>query len=145
MMTDQSDARHLGLIFFDILLYNSQSLLLKPYSHRRTLLESIIHLNPGKVLLATRYPIHPSPSNPEVALSQLQKIFANHIADHREGLVLKAANARYNDVKLPWIKLKKDYIPGYGDSLDLLIVGARWDKERARELRGEEELESKAV
>lgn len=34
-------------------------------------------------------------------------------------------------------QLKRDYIPGYGDTVDLVIVGAAWEKERARELRGE--------
>jgi DNA ligase-4 len=34
------------------------------------------------------------------------------------------------------VQLKKDYIPGLGDSVDLLLLGAGWDKDRARELRG---------
>jgi hypothetical protein len=33
-------------------------------------------------------------------------------------------------------QLKKDYIPGHGDSLDMVLLGASWDKDRARELRG---------
>jgi DNA ligase-4 len=34
------------------------------------------------------------------------------------------------------MQLKKDYIPGYGDTVDLVIIAASWDKNRARELRG---------
>jgi len=33
-------------------------------------------------------------------------------------------------------KLKKDYIPGLSDCVDLVIVGACWEKDRGRELRG---------
>ena len=33
-------------------------------------------------------------------------------------------------------QLKADYIPGYGDCVDLVLLGAGWDKERARELLG---------
>ena len=39
----------------------------------------------------------------------------------------------HDDVSL---QLKKDYIPGLGDCVDLVIVGACWEKDRGRELRG---------
>ena len=32
------------------------------------------------------------------------------------------------------VKLKKDFIPGCGDTLDFVILGARWDRDRGREL-----------
>lgn len=66
----------------------------------------------------------------------LTEIFAEIIADHQEGLVIKADESRYHDYKLPWVKLKKDYIPGYGDTVDLVVVGATWEKERGRTLKG---------
>lgn len=66
----------------------------------------------------------------------LEEAFAATIADHQEGLVIKAEESHYHDYKLPWVKLKKDYIPGYGDAVDLVVVGAIWDKKRGRELRG---------
>ncbi|KAF8892101.1 hypothetical protein BD779DRAFT_1510846 [Infundibulicybe gibba] len=110
MITDVSDNRQLGLVFFDILLLDSFSLLSTPYSRRRDILESLTITIPGSSMLTS-------------------------IANHEEGLVLKAEKSGYNEYGSPWVKLKKDYIPGYGDSLDLVIVGAVWEKERARELR----------
>lgn len=49
-------------------------------------------------------------------------------------MVLKAEEARYNSSTLPWVKLKRDYIPGIYDCIDMAVIGASWDKERAREL-----------
>lgn len=52
--------------------------------------------------------------------------------------MLKMGTSTYNDHRRgsQWIKLKKDYIPGLGDSVSCCIVGASWDKTRARQLRG---------
>jgi DNA ligase-4 len=68
---------------------------------------------------------------------ELYNIFAQHIATCQEGLVLKAEKSMYNDYKKPWVKIKRDYLSEAGDQLDLVIVGAAWEKIRARSLRGE--------
>ncbi|GAA5858812.1 hypothetical protein JCM5353_006876, partial [Sporobolomyces roseus] len=49
---------------------------------------------------------------------------------------LKPLSSRYNDHarKQKWVKLKKDFIPGAGDTLDFVVVGASWQKKRGREL-----------
>ncbi|KAJ6591764.1 hypothetical protein DFH09DRAFT_1137908 [Mycena vulgaris] len=134
LMTDVSDDRHLGLVFFDILLLNSTSLLSVPYSSRRAILESVIKTIPSRAVLANRQQIAlnlaPTDRNPP-----LHHVFAQCLARPDEGLVLKAGEAGYNDRRFPWVKLKRDYIPGYGDCVDLVVLGVLWEKDRGRELR----------
>ncbi|KAJ7918946.1 DNA ligase N terminus-domain-containing protein [Mycena leptocephala] len=134
LMTDVSDDRHLGLVFFDILMLNSTSLLSVPYSSRRAILESVIKPIPSRAILGDRTSVAlnltPNDTNPP-----LHRVFAQCLALPEEGLVLKAGEAGYNDMRFPWVKLKRDYIPGYGDCVDLVVLGGSWDKSRARELR----------
>ncbi|KII85754.1 hypothetical protein PLICRDRAFT_700571 [Plicaturopsis crispa FD-325 SS-3] len=127
--------RHLALIFFDVLVLDDASLLDEAYSTRRSILESVIQPIPGYSMLAERVPITIKRDSGDDGSDELRRVFAQLIADHQEGAVLKANESAYNCWRLPWVKLKKDYIPGYGDTVDLVIVGAVWDKERARELR----------
>lgn len=52
--------------------------------------------------------------------------------------MLKPLQSKYNDNRRgqKWVKLKKDFIPGAGDTLDFHVVGASWSKERGRDLGG---------
>ncbi|KDQ19564.1 hypothetical protein BOTBODRAFT_28144 [Botryobasidium botryosum FD-172 SS1] len=122
--------RHFMVVFFDILLLNGVSLVKQSYEDRRRMLESVVTVIPGFTALAERTEIDMR-VNP---LEALENCFADSVADHQEGLVIKAAEAAYSAYKLPWVKLKKDYIPGFGDSVDLAVIGATWDKDRGREL-----------
>lgn len=86
--------------------------------------------------------------------------------------MLKPESSRYNDSRPErrWYKAKKgacadfsqelkklsgcstciqraiiyvpDYITGYGDTADYAIIGAAWDRDRSRELRGENDSTS---
>ncbi|VDB87531.1 unnamed protein product [Peniophora sp. CBMAI 1063] len=131
--------RHLALVFFDILLLDSEPLHHHPYHIRRAHLEQTINVKHGWSMLAARQRIQiRGPDGiPRIseARAQLRRIFAEHVADYEEGVVLKDEKSQYRETKRPWVKLKKDYIPGYGDCLDMVIVGAGWNKERGRELR----------
>ncbi|KAK7031333.1 DNA ligase [Favolaschia claudopus] len=133
LMTDVSDDRRLGLVFFDILMLDSASLVSVPYSSRRSILESIVRPIPGRVILANRTRV--AANNHSTTHPSLYRIFAQCLAAPEEGLVLKAGEAGYNARRFPWVKLKRDYIPKYGDCLDLVILGCSWDKNRARELQ----------
>jgi DNA ligase-4 len=130
-----NDDLSLGLVFFDILYLDSESLLTKSYAERRELLESLIDTTQGKAILASRYPINMFAKDP---CKELYKIFAQHIAMCEEGLVLKAEESMYNNYRKPWVKVKRDYLPQAGDQLDLVILGAAWEKIRARSLRGKQ-------
>ncbi|KZT18333.1 DNA ligase/mRNA capping enzyme [Neolentinus lepideus HHB14362 ss-1] len=137
--TSASSPRHLALVFFDLLLLNSVSLLSTPYATRRALLESIILPEPGYAMLADRFLIGEvweggENGEGEEARGQLREVFAQALVRREEGLVLKAEKGWYGGWS-PWVKLKKDYIPGHGDAVDLVLLAARWDKDRGRELR----------
>jgi DNA ligase-4 len=73
---------------------------------------------------------------------RLEASFAKAIAQRWEGYVLKASDDPYfpiyaagvNNSFGRWIKLKKDYIPGLGDTVDLLLVGACYNAQDAAAL-----------
>ncbi|KAF7977593.1 hypothetical protein HWV62_3192 [Athelia sp. TMB] len=138
LASDASDngTRHLALVFFDVLVLDSKSLLHTPYSSRRALLESVIQITPGHAMLAERFQISLNgPRGIQGAAEQLRDFWATNIAECEEGLVLKGDEGFYNHYRSPWVKLKRDYIPGYGDTVDLVVLGASWEKDRGRELR----------
>ncbi|KAI0332785.1 hypothetical protein GY45DRAFT_1273530 [Cubamyces sp. BRFM 1775] len=134
LISNASDGgnRRLALVFFDILLLDGVSLLSLSYAERRVILEQVITVKAGHAMLAERTCIDMRHANAEETLS---RAFARVIADHQEGVVIKADGARYAERRWPWVKLKQDYIPGHGDTVDLVLLGASWEKDRARELR----------
>ncbi|KAI0642398.1 hypothetical protein C8Q79DRAFT_251688 [Trametes meyenii] len=134
LVSNASDGgtRHLALVFFDVLLLDGVSLLPLPYGERRAALERLVHVRPGYAMLAERTCVDLRRAN---AADALRRVFAHAIANHQEGVVIKAEGARYAEKRWPWVKLKQDYIPGHGDAVDLVILAASWEKDRARELR----------
>jgi DNA ligase 4 len=82
-----------------------------------------------KAILAQRFYLSLRPL--ESAINTLETAFSHAIVLRKEGFVIKPANAPYIDHH-NWIKLKKDYIPGLGDTLDFCLVGAGFSAERAR-------------
>lgn len=89
-------------------MLDDASLLDSSYSVRRQTLESIVRVIPGHSMLAQRQAISTiqrSPNKDVTPDKQLRDAFARNIADHQEGLVLKADEAKYNERQLPWIKV----------------------------------------
>ncbi|KAI5289873.1 hypothetical protein KEM54_003005 [Ascosphaera aggregata] len=123
---------HLYIVFFDILLLNNQNCLALPFRERRDLLSSSVHCIPGISALAEHCDIDFSRND---ASDELRNCFARAIAHRWEGLVLKRlddfyhCSSQHNGQQRvgSWIKLKKDYITGLGDTADFAIVGAAYD------------------
>ncbi len=113
MSSNASDdsTRHLALVFFDVLLLDSVPLLRKPYSERRTTLESVITVVPGYAMLAERTSIFMTPNSDE-SNAKLREVFARTIANYQEGVVLKADESQYNQGYLPWIKVSPPFLEG---------------------------------
>ncbi|KAF8845163.1 DNA ligase/mRNA capping enzyme [Paxillus ammoniavirescens] len=131
-----TSALHLALVFFDVLLIGNASLLNTPYTVRRSMLESVVQEIPCRAIIAERTLVSTGPDlGLEKAAKKLRETWARCIVECEEGLVLKSEESAYADWRLPWVKLKKDYVPGYGDTIDLVVVAAIWDKDRGRELR----------
>ncbi|GAA5989589.1 hypothetical protein JCM10908_000545 [Rhodotorula pacifica] len=125
---------HLMMVWFDCLRLDDRSLMEESYKERRSILRQVVTDIPGYSMLADQLVI--DFDDRASALNRLRKRFAQIITDRCEGLMLKPLPSVYNASRKGsrWIKLKKDFIPGAGDTLDFHLVGASYDMKRAREL-----------
>lgn len=127
-------------MYFDILLLDDEACLSKSYRERRDLLSKTVNPVYGRSGIAEQdYINFALPGCDKVLLD----FFAMAAAQRWEGLVLKASKESYftlprqgtDEFHGKWIKLKKDYIPGLGDTADFAIIGARYDSREALNLR----------
>jgi DNA ligase-4 len=120
------------VVFFDILLLDDDACLRAPHRERRLLLQDVVQTIPGRAAIAEQEILDFGRFDSQ---HRLEVSFSRAIAQRWEGYVLKACEEPYFPMYSAgvdktfgrWIKLKKDYIPGLGDTVDLTLIGGYYD------------------
>ncbi|KAJ9114631.1 hypothetical protein QFC22_005504 [Naganishia vaughanmartiniae] len=110
---------------FDLLYLNGESLLQKELVERRRLLQESFHPVQGEFGFAK--------SSDGSSSEQIAEFLDESIKDGCEGLMVKrltSDDSTYEPSRrsINWLKLKKDYLAGVGDSCDLVVVGGYYGK-----------------
>lgn len=107
------------LFAFDLLYLNGESLLRKSLRERRALLHSNFQEVPNEFYFAK--------SIDSSSVEDIQVFLDEAVQSSCEGLMVKTLDveASYEPSKRSrnWLKVKKDYLEGIGDSLDLIVMG----------------------
>lgn len=125
----------LMVMFFDIIALDDELLITKTYEQRRNILERIVHQVGNMLPRAETLLLNFDSISCSKHANIIEKAFITAIAGRLEGLVIKSCkpmqvvlegnNLRVQPART--IKLKKDLIPGLGDSTDIAVVGATFD------------------
>ncbi|KAJ5586701.1 uncharacterized protein N7459_002466 [Penicillium hispanicum] len=134
------------IVFFDVLLLDDDVCLRMPHRERRLRLQRIIQRIPGRADIAEQEILD---FGRQGSQHRLEVSFSKAISQRWEGLVVKACDEPYFPIHSAgvdtsfgrWIKLKKDYIPGLGDTVDLALVGASYDAQHATALSTSKKLQ----
>jgi DNA ligase 1 len=108
------------IFVFDLLFFDGKSLLLEPLSKRREVLMSSFCSIEGIFMFAEGH----DSRDPE----EIMDLLNDSVKAGCEGLMVKALegpNATYEPANRSqnWLKVKKDYLDGLGDTLDLVPIG----------------------
>ncbi|KAJ5795274.1 DNA ligase ATP-dependent N-terminal [Penicillium paradoxum] len=130
---------HLMIMFFDILLLDDELCLAKAHRLRRLRLQEVVMTIHGRADLAEQEVVDFGRVD---SYRRLEISFEKAIARRWEGYVLKASDEPYFPIYCSgvdymfgrWIKLKKDYIPGLGDTVDLALIGGTYNSKDAPSL-----------
>ncbi|KAJ3488259.1 hypothetical protein NLI96_g2977 [Meripilus lineatus] len=121
------------LFAFDLLYLNGEPLLQKSLQERRELLREHFQPVAGEFDFAK--------SSDGETTDEIQTFLEESVKDGCEGLMVKMleSDASYYEPSrrsVNWLKLKKDYLAGVGDSLDLVVVGAYYGKGKRTNVYG---------
>lgn len=128
------------IVYYDVMMIDHEIVMNEKHTIRRRRLEELVTCTRGRAILAKHKIVDfSSRDGPE----KLRMLLAHAFAQRWEGLVLKPFDEAYfsqrrSSQNLPancWIKLKKDYIPGLGDTLDFAVVGAGYDATRFAQVK----------
>ncbi|GAX75595.1 hypothetical protein CEUSTIGMA_g3039.t1 [Chlamydomonas eustigma] len=103
---------------FDCLYINGRSLLKCPLEERRAALYSAMQEMEGEMQFAT--------AKTSKDVEELQRFLDEAVDGCTEGLIVKTLCDTYEPAKRSshWLKLKKDYLQGVGDTIDVVPIGA---------------------
>jgi DNA ligase-1 len=106
---------------FDMLFYNGEPLVQRPFRERRELLHQAFEPVEGQFAFA-QY-------GDGKDIEEIQHLLDESVKASCEGLMVKMLDSEesgYEPSKRSrnWLKVKKDYLSGIGDSLDLVVLGA---------------------
>lgn len=121
------------LFAFDLLYLNGEPLLRKNLTERRELLRQ--HFEP------VDFEFQFAKSSDSEKTEDIQTFLDESVKDGCEGLMVKMleSEASYYEPSrrsVNWLKLKKDYLAGIGDSLDLVVVGGYYGKGKRTNVYG---------
>lgn len=107
---------------FDCLYLDGKVLLQEPLTVRREALYKALVPSPGKLEFAT--------AKVSSDIDELSRFLDEAVEASTEGLIVKTLADSYEPSKRSshWLKLKKDYLEGVGDTFDLVPIGAWYGK-----------------